>query len=110
VKCFMVGLLVMALCARLPESAVAQRQARFSGWAGPPPAAPLWRPSRVQLPDSLRQKVDYQHWKGAAIGAGVGAVLAACWPSASPASVPIVHRPPGTVPERLSSSPGRVAP
>jgi hypothetical protein len=27
------------------------------------------------VPDSSRHKVGYQHWKGAAIGAGAGAVL-----------------------------------
>jgi hypothetical protein len=32
-------------------------------------------PPTTVVPDSVRYRVGYQHWKGAAIGAGVGAVL-----------------------------------
>jgi hypothetical protein len=69
-------ILVIALGATLSKSATAQRQVRFDRWAVPA-LAPLSRRSLgVSLPDSVRQKVGYQHWKGAAIGAGVGALLA----------------------------------
>ena len=68
-------LLVLALWAGAPKGATAQRQVSFSHWAGPPLALPLPRPTAVVPADSVRQKVGYQHWKGAAIGAGVGAVL-----------------------------------
>jgi hypothetical protein len=69
-------LLAVAFWAAHPSAATAQRQASFSHWAGPVPTAPASRQSSGGLlPDSVRQKVGYQHWKGAAIGAGVGAVL-----------------------------------
>jgi hypothetical protein len=70
-----VTLLVLALWAGAPKSATAQRQASFSRWAGPTVGNRSPRPSGALLADSVRQKVGYQHWKGAAIGAGVGAVL-----------------------------------
>jgi hypothetical protein len=44
-----------------------------------PPAPPVipQEPFQVSIgvPDSVRMRVGYQHWKGAAIGTGVGAVL-----------------------------------
>ncbi len=39
--------------------------------APPPTAAP---PMLVVIPDSIRHRVGYQHWKGAAIGGGLGAL------------------------------------
>jgi hypothetical protein len=68
-------LLVLALWAAAPKSATAQRQASFDRWAGPTLGTPPSHPSWVLLADSVRQRVGYQHWKGAAIGAGVGALL-----------------------------------
>jgi hypothetical protein len=56
-------------------SAAAQQQVSFSRWAAPRPAAASIGRSAAPLPDSLRRKVGYQHWRGAAIGGGVGAVL-----------------------------------
>ena len=69
------SLVVAALWLALPMSATAQRQAGFSRWADPAPNGPSQQPRGVVLPDSVRQKVGYRHWTGAAIGAGVGAVL-----------------------------------
>jgi hypothetical protein len=39
---------------------------------GPPHGAAL--PAALVIPDSIRQRVGYQHWKGAAIGGGLGAL------------------------------------
>ena len=43
----------------------------------PSPPIILRDPSKdpASIPDSVRHRVGYQHWKGAAIGTGVGAVL-----------------------------------
>lgn len=56
-------------------NAVAQQQASFSEWTIPGPPLTSESLPGAALPDSVRRKVGYQHWKGAAIGAGVGAVL-----------------------------------
>ena len=69
------GLLAATLCLAIVASAAAQQEASFSRWAAPWPAATSAGPSGATLPDSVRYKVGYQHWKGAAIGGGVGAVL-----------------------------------
>jgi len=69
------ALLVLTLWTGLPRSATAQRQASFDRWAGPMLAAPRPGPQLVPVADSVRQRVGYQHWKGAAIGAGAGALL-----------------------------------
>jgi hypothetical protein len=73
--CLKTGLLTVALCAALSNSATAQRQADLGRWPSLARAVPSRQVRAVQVPDSVRQKVGYQHWKGAAIGAGVGAVL-----------------------------------
>jgi hypothetical protein len=41
---------------------------------GPPPLAGELRQTAVAVPDSVRQKVGYQHWKGGALGGALGAV------------------------------------
>ena len=69
------GLLAATLCLAIVGSTAAQQQASFSGWAAPWPAATSAGPPGATLPDSVRHKVGYQHWKGAVIGGGVGAVL-----------------------------------
>jgi hypothetical protein len=69
------ALLILALWAGAPKGATAQRQASFSRWVGPTQALPSPLRSAVVPADSVRQRVGYQHWKGAAIGAGVGVVL-----------------------------------
>ena len=57
-----------------PESAHAQQAVTtFESQAGPPVPAELSQ-TAVTLPDSVRQKVGYQHWKGGAIGGALGAV------------------------------------
>ena len=56
-------------------SVAAQQHVGFSRWAEPWPAVAPAGLSGATLPDSVRRKVGYQHWKGAAIGGGVGAVL-----------------------------------
>jgi hypothetical protein len=69
------ALLVLALWIGSPRSATAQRHASFDRWPGPTFHVP--GPGRLGplVADSVRQRVGYQHWKGAAIGAGVGALL-----------------------------------
>jgi len=69
------SLLLLALWGGTPRSVTAQRQASFSRWAGPTLGPTRPDASGVLLTDSVRQRIGYQPWKGAAIGAGVGAVL-----------------------------------
>ena len=66
--------LTVTLCAAAVGSARAQRQASFSRWTAPAPAATARPAPGLTVPDSVRQKVGYQHWKGAAIGGGLGAL------------------------------------
>jgi hypothetical protein len=40
-----------------------------------PPPAKLLRPNSASVPDSLRQRVGYQHWRGGALGLTIGAAL-----------------------------------
>src|SRR4051812_19032082 len=70
-----VVLLTVTLCLARIGSASAQQQVSFSQWVAPWPTVVSVGHSGATLPDSLRRKVGYQHWKGAAIGAGGGAVL-----------------------------------
>jgi hypothetical protein len=57
-----------------PGSAHAQQAVTtFESQGGPPVAAELSQ-TAVAVPDSVRQKVGYQHWKGGAIGGALGAV------------------------------------
>jgi hypothetical protein len=53
-----------------PASAGAQELRAFARAVRAPSTVPA--PS-VRLPDSVRIKVGYHHWKGGAIGAGIGA-------------------------------------
>lgn len=53
-----------------PQHAVTMLQSQ----GGPPPLAGKLRQISVAMPDSVRQKVGYQHWKGGAIGGALGAV------------------------------------
>ena len=69
------ALLAATLSLAVVGSAAAQQQVSFTRWAAPWPAVTSTGPSEAALPDSSRRKVGYQHWKGAAIGAGGGAVL-----------------------------------
>jgi hypothetical protein len=57
-----------------PESAHAQQAGTtFESQVDSPVAVELSQ-TAVALPDSIRQKVGYQHWKGGAIGGTLGAV------------------------------------
>ncbi len=56
-------------------SAAAQQQMSFEEWAAPFPTVLSDGPPSLSVTDSLRRKVGYNHWNGAAIGAGVGAVV-----------------------------------
>ena len=69
------GLVTTILALTMVATAAAQQQVSFSQWAAPLPGITSAGPSGATLPDSIRRKVGYQHWKGAAIGAGVGAVV-----------------------------------
>jgi len=59
-----------------PSPLLAQQRAVPARGAGlllaPPIAATT--PAPAAIPDSIRQRVGYQHWKGAAIGGGLGAL------------------------------------
>jgi len=67
---FVVPLLVAAsLGSSMARAACAQALPRFESSA-------VLRPHEIELvmPDSVRRKVGYQHWKGGAIGGSVGAL------------------------------------
>jgi hypothetical protein len=68
-------LLTVALSLAAVGSAAAQQPVSFSRWAAPWPADVSTASPGVTLPDSVRRKVGYRHWRGAAIGGGIGAVL-----------------------------------
>jgi hypothetical protein len=58
-----------------PDRAFCQTE-RVSLNFSPVSFAPALRPTpqAIAIPDSVRKKVGYQHWKGAAIGGAVGAL------------------------------------
>jgi hypothetical protein len=73
-----IGIVVLLLLLGRPDfpSLLAQEEAvpvRGVDLRSAPPhaAAP---PAAVVIPDSIRQRAGYQHWKGAAIGGGLGAL------------------------------------
>ena len=74
-----IGLAVLLLLIGRPALAstlFAQEKAlpaRGVGLVLAPPHPPAASPA-VVIPDSFRQRVGYQHWKGAAIGGGLGAL------------------------------------
>lgn len=57
------------------ESAQAQYEVGFRRWSAVQPASELRTPPAAAMPDSIRRKVGYQHWRGGAIGTVVGAVV-----------------------------------
>ncbi len=65
----------LAALATAPRNAAAQELGTPDGGPAADSLAPvaLYQPA-VQVPDSVRRKVGYQHWKGGAIGAGAGAI------------------------------------
>jgi hypothetical protein len=69
------SLLGATLCLTGVARAGAQQQASFTKWRVPDPPLASEALLRPMLPDSVRRKVGYHHWKGAAIGGGVGAAL-----------------------------------
>jgi hypothetical protein len=69
------GLLAATLCLASVGQAVAQQQASFTRWSVSGPPLISEGLSGAMLPDSARRTVGYQHWRGAAIGGGVGAAL-----------------------------------
>jgi hypothetical protein len=72
-----IGLAVLLLLLpAFPSPLFAQQEsapARGVGLLPAPPRAAV-SPAAVVIPDSIRQRVGYQHWKGAAIGGGLGAL------------------------------------
>jgi hypothetical protein len=53
----------------------AQERSALVRWpVQPAPAATRPAPAGIGIPDSVRRKAGYQHWRGAAIGAGLGGV------------------------------------
>ena len=70
-------MLLLRLIAGLAVSSPALAQQSSSGTAvGLIANPPVLNPPAVlvTVPDSIRQRVGYQHWKGAAIGGGLGAL------------------------------------
>ena len=69
---------ILLLCGRavIPSPLLAQGESvsarRVSLLPAPPHAVAM--SAAVAIPDSIRQRVGYQHWKGAAIGGGLGAL------------------------------------
>jgi hypothetical protein len=56
-------------------SVSAQERSALARWpVQPAPQATRPAPAGIVIPDSVRRKVGYQHWRGAAIGAGLGGV------------------------------------
>jgi hypothetical protein len=73
---FLRALLITAsLGSGWPGSGHSQQAATmFEFQSGPPTLAGELKPTGVTVPDSVRQKVGYQHWRGGAIGGALGAV------------------------------------
>lgn len=71
----MVLLALVVACLVTPEGAYAQA-ARVGGDSSQSALTAARQPMQhaVGIPDSVRRKVGYQHWKGAAIGGALGAV------------------------------------
>jgi hypothetical protein len=68
---FAIGVAVAAcLSSSMASGADAQQVARFES------STVSWRPRKdaLSIPDSIRRKVGYQHWRGGAIGGSVGAL------------------------------------
>ena len=67
------GIAVLILA---PGHADAQERNTFVSWSAEIPTAHSlwWGDRKVEAADSVRQKVGYSHWKGAAIGGAAGAV------------------------------------
>jgi hypothetical protein len=64
--------LVLVLSLHLTRDSV--RGQELSQPEGAATAVGVMNQGSVEIPDSVRRKVGYQHWKGAAIGGGAGAV------------------------------------
>jgi hypothetical protein len=67
-------MLAMMLTQPSPRNAYAQELHRVVDRFGGEATATAVRRHSVEIPDSVRQKVGYHHWKGAVIGGGLGAV------------------------------------
>ena len=65
----------IAILTLAPGRADAQERFTFVSWSAEILTADsLWGDREVEAADSVRQKVGYSHWKGAAIGGAAGAV------------------------------------
>jgi hypothetical protein len=67
-----------------------QAMTTFPSEGDPPPLAGELSQTAVTVPDSVRQKVGYQHWKGGIIGGALGAaagLLLSKFPGCSDCSV-----------------------
>lgn len=72
---FALQLTIIAVLSLAPGRADAQESHTFVSWSAEIPTAHrLWGDREVEAADSVRQKVGYNHWKGAAIGGAAGAV------------------------------------
>jgi hypothetical protein len=67
-------MLAMIVIQPSPTNGYAQELHRVVDRFGGTATATVVGRHSVEIPDSVRQKVGYHHWKGAAIGGGLGAV------------------------------------
>lgn len=74
-RCLSIVLAALVALSLRAERAASQEQRAFPSWS-PEEATALRATSHTRaVADSVRQKVGYRHWEGAAIGAGAGAVI-----------------------------------
>jgi hypothetical protein len=72
---FSAVLLSAGICFAAGMPAYAQQAPKHAAPPGPTDqSAPSASIPGATIPDSIRQRVGYQHWKGAAIGGGLGAL------------------------------------
>lgn len=64
------ALTVLAICSPQAGAAQAQLRTATERWGRVQP--PAVQRAAIAIPDSIRKKVGYQHWKGGAIGGTVG--------------------------------------
>ncbi len=67
-------LLTASICFAVGRPAYAQQAPKAPPWPSVDQPAPAASTPGATIPDSIRQRVGYQHWKGAAIGGGLGAL------------------------------------
>jgi hypothetical protein len=70
------GLFVTLISTLPTRKGVAQEHPlQWIGWNLPVVASTMPDPAAIAVPDSVRVRGGYQHWRGAALGAGIGGAL-----------------------------------